>query len=400
MNIHTPTSNVGWITVGTPTKLSGTFVGYDAVYQYPITISNNSGTYNRNGVITFTGYDTNGNLISSVTNVLQNAYVKPDEPTEPDIPSQSGETYSPLWKDVFYTFTSDVNDYEIYKGNTLIFKGRAYLPPNASSLKLMVNKICQNYFADSCLDFDVDTISSSYNTFYLKNGNGVTLHTYHFINDWSYKELKLGVKTNPIIPVVVDGQKLFFSALAVNSTYFPYSVRYDGTSYSNNEYIQNDFKTVIMPERTHKNIQSFTVSGTTYNSIPKCRCQYVLYYSNPYGGFDWFPVLGKVNKTDSVVQYTYTNNYDNTTIEFGKYRYLTEISTKYQLNTGLLTEQQSSRMWELMESNCVYLHNLVEDKIYPVIITDTEIEHKKKERGRKMLSYTINVETSQTRERL
>ena len=145
---------------------------------------------------------------------------------------------------------------------------------------------------------------------------------------------------------------------------------------------------------------NFNLNGVDYPAIARCNAPYVLYYCNPYGGWDWFPIMGKVTKTDAVDTYTYTKNYSNTTSEFGRYRYLTEIKTTYRLTTNFLKQEQSDRMWELIESNCVYLHDLAEDKIHPVLITNTEVEHKRKTRQQKLISYEIIAETSQTRERI
>lgn len=409
------TVDADWISVQEDGVESGGY--YEEVYTYLVEVQPNTGQY-REGHITLTMVDTIGSTKTATILIKQKeGAVVPDEP-EPDYPEGSDEeTYSPIWKDVYYDFTYD-SSYSIYTEvsryinnnigtiveEQLLYSGKVYLPPYSESVKVMINKICQNYFENSYLPTDGSVgLIHNYKKFILKGEYGQVLHTYYFVNDWSYKELEVGIKTNPILPYIGDGQMLFFSAFADSRKQtIKWGMRYYNgeNDYDNTQYLTNGFETVIVAQSRQKGVNQFYFGNKVYSMIPKCRCQYVLYYTNPYGGFDWFPLLGKVNKKDRITQYTYTNNYNNTTTDFGKYRYLTEITTHYTLNTGFLTEGQSLRMWELLESNCVYLHCLEENKIYPVIITSTEVDYKKKERGRKMLSYTIDVDYSQTRERI
>jgi hypothetical protein len=56
-------------------------------------------------------------------------------------------------------------------------------------------------------------------------------------------------------------------------------------------------------------------------------------------------------------------------------------------------------MWYLLESNKVWLHDVIEDRIYPIVITDTTIDYKQKTPTQKIIQYTFNVEMSQQRTR-
>lgn len=329
------------------------------------------------------------------------------------------ENLKPIWKDYEYTFGGSDVTYGIYTEtryvppggrpqdvvyiDNLIFKGRAYATPNESVVKVNLNKICQNYLGESSLVFDGAVgVGNSFNKFKLKDGYGNLLETLYFVGDWSYKPLTLGIKTNPITPNIANGQKLFFSLLAEDSRSVQWGMKYsDATEdYTNTEYLSNGFETVIVPKSREKNVRQFHFGGKNYNVLPKCQCKWVLYYLNPYGGYDWFTITGKVTRRDRLQTYTINRNYNNTTTNFGKKRYLSTIDINYQINTQWLSQAQSDRMWELLESNQVWLHNLETDEIMPVIITDTDIEHKQKTRTNKMISYQINVELSQSRERM
>ena len=408
-----PTVSASWIHLGEGVQQSS--LSEDTVvYRYPITFDTNT-SVQRVGIVTFMATDAQGNEYTSTTTITQLAApVTPDEP-EPELPEDSDEiTYSPIWKDIEYTFVND-EEYGIYteksyryngvsyKEDVLLFKGRAYIAPNSDRVNININKICQNYMSEAPNIFtDAVGYYHSYNEFKLKNSYGTLLHTYRFVNDWSYDTLTLGLKSNPIVPHIGDGQKLFFSAFATDRKEFKWGMRYyDGTAdYDNMEVLTDDFETVVVAPSREDGVNTFYFGDKSFTVLPRCRCKYVLYYMNPYGGYDWFPITGRVTRKDKIETFVYTKNYNNTTVDFGKNRYLANISITYNLNTGWLTQEQSDRMWEVLESNTVWLHNLEEDKIYPVVITDTNIEHKQKFGKKRRLSYSINVELSHTRERV
>ena len=412
---NTPTTDVDWITVGEPYEYDGKN-SYDKVLIYPWTATANENDEQRIGVITFSGEDADGNVQSNTCTFTQAANSSGDE-DNPELPPDSQDsTVAPIWQDTVYTFgTSTYVVYGIYVETTviiphygpliqdeLIFKGKACASPVGGDVSILVNKICQNYFDENSFNFDSVGFSRNYRKFKLKDDNGVLLHTYHFVNDWSYEPLFAGVKTNPIIPNIVDGQKLFFSVFSWGELPIEWGMDYnDGTpQYNNTEKVSGSLKTVVVTPSREKNVDVFRFDGNSYKAIPKCKCQMMLYYANPYGGWDWFPIMGKVTRNDSITQYTYTKNYNNNTTEFAKSRYLSEVAINYTLNTGYLTGKQSARMWELLESNSVYLHNLETNTIDPVIITNTEIEHKKRGIVSSRISYDINVQFSHSRERL
>lgn len=410
-SILAPIVNVDWIHLGEGVLQSG--YGYDEIYRYPISFDLNEGA-ERVGVITFVATDEMGDEHTDTCTITQLA--KPYEPEKPEIPEGGdNETYSPIWKDVEYVFGGDDVIYEIYaeqyvkyinqwvKEDVLIFRSRVYAAPNETVVRVNVNKICQNYMTENRNIFTGSVgYGHSFATFKLKDQYGTLLHTYHFINDWSYDELTVGLKTNPITPYIGDGQKLFFTTFATDEKRINWGMRYyDGTpDYDNQEKVSNDFATLVVAPSREKSVKTFYFGANSFNILPKCQCKYVLYYVNPKGGYDWFTITGRVSRRDRLETYTVTQNYNNTTADFGKKRYLSTININYQVNTQWLTQEQSNRMWELLESNTVWLHNLEEDKIYPVIITDTEVEHKYKTNSNKMLSYQINLELSQTRERI
>ena len=142
------------------------------------------------------------------------------------------------------------------------------------------------------------------------------------------------------------------------------------------------------------------ISGETLYNVNFCG-DVALYYLNSKGGWDAFLIQGKVLRTDRYAQGDFYKSFDNTTIEFGKKRWLNEIRPSWELHTSYLTDEQAERLVRnLLPSTQVYLHDLVNDKIYPVLITDTSAEYKTyANQGEKLVAYTIGVEASQGMER-
>ena len=122
------------------------------------------------------------------------------------------------------------------------------------------------------------------------------------------------------------------------------------------------------------------------------------YYVGKRGGWNAFLFEGNCKRTDEVDRHKINKFYLNTTSDFGEKTYVSEITPTYELSTGWLNDRQSERFaTDLMQSNTIYLHDLADDRIFPVEITDSKTLVKKFKDERKLISYTLNVEASQTR---
>ena len=123
-----------------------------------------------------------------------------------------------------------------------------------------------------------------------------------------------------------------------------------------------------------------------------------LYYLNSRCAFDAFLIEGLVKRTDKYTKQDYYRAYDNRSLDFGRNRFLTEIKPTWELETGWLDDEEAATLCaELLPSTMVYLHLLDEDRILPVVITDTTAEYKTYDNQKNQLvSYTISVEASQT----
>lgn len=144
---------------------------------------------------------------------------------------------------------------------------------------------------------------------------------------------------------------------------------------------------------------SFNGGDTTYTGGFCGR--YAILYQNAFGGYDSFLLEGAVSKSTNLTMHMYTKAYNNTTLERGDTNYANELTTTWTCNTGWLTDEQSLRLAEhLLSSPDIYLQDMEEDKLIPVLIATTSYKHKTyQNEGKKMVNYTINLKESNVKTR-
>lgn len=274
--------------------------------------------------------------------------------------------YRPVYEDTYYTTTASTLEYQIFRGSDLIFSGRAVRMPSQDSIRINVNKVCQDYLWQN-IEFPLSSTQTHTNaaaTFYLKNAAGTTLQDYRFIDCYDYDFEWTGTTgttlSDPICDVYAEGVKV----------------------------------------PTTKVSGSTREIKTTFATPVNTTCaQYALIYVNARGGWDTFVIQGTAKKKDAITQYTMDKAFDNQTREFEAFRYISEIKTSYELNTHYLTDEQSQKLAKhLIGSNLVYLQDLDSGDIKPVLITDTTANYQTYQtNGKKMAQYKINVVESQSK---
>ena len=273
--------------------------------------------------------------------------------------------YAPIWKDVYYTTTADSITYNIKSGASTLFNGRAVKLPGASTVEINVTLICRNFMDNDLADFR--SVSSpvqrtAYNackTFHLYQGSTM-LQDYKFLWDWSYEDWNGADK----------------------SMSYPINGHYNSTMYVMN---------------------SGVGSGTVINNIrvgSGAYCgDFALYYQGAAGGWNSFLIEGNVKRTDRLTNHSISRSVKNTSIDFENKIYSIDVEPSYELSTGWLTDEQAANLAEnLLQSPSIYAHDLVNGVIFPVVITDTNVQYKTfRTNGRKRVNYVIKVKASQTR---
>lgn len=290
-------------------------------------------------------------------------------------------TSAPIWKDTYYTTTAASANYYITLDGGKIFSGKAVRYPDANNLEININKVCRNYL--DCDIAELLTNMPSSNTslshpnaqrlFKLYVGSS-NVADYRLYQDYSYTTDK-----------AVTGSSIVVSN-PINGHFVPGMLK-------------------VRTTRTTNSSPSYTTTGSAssstglgYTTRVKC-APYVLYYLNSYGGWDAFVIEGTGIKKDAYTSYKTDRVFKNTTLDFETNKYVQEIKTSYELNTGLLTDDQAANLAKnLLGSVKVYLQNIDEGWVKPVIITDANAAYQTYQtNGRKLCQYKINVQESQSK---
>lgn len=333
--------------------------------------------------------------------ITLNLYQKPFEAT-------------PIWKDTDYsitTFNENV-EYEIQSGGGVVYSGKAYKLPDAQEIVIInINKICASHLSSTIENAFMDNTKyhyiPSHKRFTLFVNDELT-DTYNFYNSYSYTELNRNNNNciNLSFPInnVIDTRQYFVNSFfypIVSSSNYPY-LRYSldakkGSDYSSSININSNYQCVI----TDKNINNegtltiyyaLTNADTMVYEVKNTCCKYCLYYVNAFGGWDSFLINGNDKRTDEVTRYNYTRAVNNTTTNHSSVNYFNTYKPTYRLYTHYLSDDEASRMFHLLESNTVYLHNLEENTVIPVTINTKNVEYKTfTNNGKQKFYYEIEV---------
>lgn len=324
---------------------------------------------------------------------------------------------APIWKDYIWSeeTINDFIEYHLDDGGTTIYAGKAYKYPDADRVEFLLNSVTENYLSNGISFPTVSSTSVMPN--YLKDFTLVTSTGNEkpiiFFNDWSYKDTDLTsgyFLSDPITGLIDPRQYVMTSWLLptgegiVNRFYYKDGIQtatdvtlksgINGYTFVENitnlqlgcgDYIVMAF--VVFRTISQKQIK-YTIDNTGKD--------YVLYYVNAAGGWDSLLIEGNVKKTDEFESESYIKRVLRPSTEFARNKYLNTITSSWTLYTGYLNDEQASKMYNLLESTQVYLHNLKDNTITPVLITDTSCEYKTyTNQGKNKFYYTINVESSQ-----
>lgn len=324
---------------------------------------------------------------------------------------------APIWKDYIWAEETLDNfiEYHLDDGGTTIYAGKAYKYPGADRVEFLLNSVTENYLSNGISFPTVSSTSIMPN--YLKDFTLVTSTGNEkpiiFFNDWSYKDTDLTsgyFLSDPITGLIDPRQYVMASWLLptgegmVNRFYYK-----DGIQTATDVTLRSGINGYTFVENI-TNLQlgcgdyiviAFVVSGTISQkqikyTIDNTGKDYVLYYVNAAGGWDSLLIEGNVKKTDEFESESYIKRVLRPSTEFARNKYLNTITSSWTLYTGYLNDEQASKMYNLLESTQVYLHNLKDNTITPVLITDTSCEYKTyTNQGKNKFYYTINVESSQ-----
>lgn len=332
----------------------------------------------------------------------------------------------PIWQDTYF-FQNNLSqlDYTIVdEEGVVVYSGKTVAEPGTLDIKFNLNRICSNYLNSNLLNGITPGVNYIYDyskRFMVQDNNDNALAQYRFYNSYAYEVVPSTVFLNdPIkrkvhgdtMEIEVDSRQYSFVS-AFNKDSNPRTLTLSYMSNKGLQRIDYEIDNTAMLVRIGRGLEVpdatvlpqvllfYTTNGADgdihLTAVDTCY-EYCLYYCNAFGGWDSLLIKGNTLKTDNVESHYYTKGYDNTTTDFEKKKYTNLITTTYRLHTDWFTDDEQSRLYHLLESNEVYLHNLVTDKIEPVNITNKSVEYKTfTNNGKKKWYNTIDVEVAQTK---
>ena len=329
----------------------------------------------------------------------------------------------PIWKDYFCSLGSVASQYfRIRVNSTTIYQGRAYRAASSGTLYVRINDICADYMAQTPPPVPNSTPSQvafpiSFTVQKSSNGSSwTTVETVAFNNDWSYDpsfDPSVNGYSFPITGRVDLRQTVFQTmaatgAVSIASMYGTTSRTIsrsavntsDGTAFKNSLIHAGgawlDFPVPTYETYSSKTITQFTIGNSVYTVSPKC-CRVVLYYKNPFGGYDHLLIEGNARRRRSSSRETFTANYDNTAQRREEWVFEGENTETWTLHTGFLTDAESERMPYLLESTDVFFCDLVNASVIVPALIDTNSYDIKtfKSNGRTMTDYAFDIRIAQ-----
>ena len=332
----------------------------------------------------------------------------------------------PIWKDYYITLGSGAyNDYEVRLASasgTLIYTGRAYKRPGESNVRIRINGIAADWLAAALPNF----APAGFTPFELQarfvvvdTTGSLEAQAVDFYNDWSYDRAfnpSTQALADPVTGELDPRQHLIFSTLAASSLTATLTYR-DGTTSTITIHIARsaDFGDDFNDDFTHTDtgaqsgaavldlsafmgLASVSIGGVTYPVREDTCARLVAYYQNARGGWDSLILDGICKTSDALTRHTTLRDYDNNDASArGLTDYAIEVAREWELRTGLLTDAQSERMHNLLNSPQVFLQDFAQGGIvFPVVLTDGgAVRQTFRGNGRRMNEYTFNAREAQ-----
>lgn len=384
------------------------------------TIDRNTQTYNVRVLTNNTGANRDGSIVLSGTSIGGGtAYktVRVIQSLNPPIEE------SPIWRDMVETFTpewvdEDYTSYRVADGEgNIIYNGRAYFNADGE-VKIKFNNVFENYINET-IDLKKDGLqgNNGYSTFGVQRWNDeydgwLNIKEYMVYNDWSYNTDRMPsglISQSHILSTTLDPRQMFIQTYFNSNNDATTEVHLFGSSATSSRPIFDNFNvddeiaSYVLKAGRAIHLETYVGDDETnkieYNVELTCK-PYALYWLNKYGGYDSMLLNKTTKQTDRLTNFDYTREIDNNTDEFEKTQYLKEIRQTWSIKTDILNDRQSEIVAEIAHSPQVYLHILDEDKIVPVNVTDSSVEHKQwRNNQRKRIVYTFTVEDSQLHKR-
>lgn len=349
----------------------------------------------REGKIIYSAMDEHGEYYTFSSNVFQSRSIFAGQfPTWQDVfveiprtsDDESNITYS------VSVMNNETNEFEIvYRGNAVF---------TDEDPKINITEIVRDYVEDNINIYgDAGSTQKSDLTKVMLNtdeDDANLVASLYYYYDYSFdKDFKF-TRNMPILNHFDTRQDIFLSFLnlsgetnnvTISTGHRPLRITLDTPGIFHNKRAYHEGNVII-------NAPDKRTVLTSKNTCAK----YAIYYLNPLGGWDQLLIEGKVVKTIKLENKTFKRNFDNNTNDFQNKHYLKNLTTSYKFTTGYLTDEQAKLMPNLIETTKAYLCELDTNTYIPVLINNNSVDIKTyRNQGRKLFTYTIDVQESQNK---
>ena len=293
----------------------------------------------------------------------------------------------PIWADTLGHITSaeDFEDYELQENGRPFYTGRAFAYPDEDNISVNLSRVVAPYLTGYFKDVEFFAA-------------GAFLGRFTFVRDYSYNpEMDYSADqwlNRPINGRIPSGVQLSASkwAAAAGGTM---RVTDESGSVVVNETMA---KGLNVGRWTSGNIgKVYTLGDESYKVVNACQGA-LLRYVNAYGAEDFFLVEGVAKKKDTITRATYEKDAVALSADFESTDYQNTMAAEWTGTTGWLTDAQSLRMRQLVESVSVYMLDLSTGQEIPVLMRDKALDYKTfYTNGRKLINYTLTWTESQTK---
>ena len=349
----------------------------------------------REGKIIYSATNGNGNYYTFSSNVFQSRTVFAGQyPTWQDVFVEIPRT-SEDESDITYSvsvFDDKTNTFEVvYRGNAVFTEEEPEINITEIVRDYVEDHI--NIYAEGGSTQKSDLTKVMLNT-YEEDANLVASLYYYY--DYSFDKDYKFTRNMPILNHFDTRQDIFLSFLNLSGETNNVTISTGGRLLR----LTFDTPGIFHHKRAYREgnvIINAPDKRTTLTSKNTC-AKYAIYYLNPLGGWDQLLIEGKVVKTIKLENKTFKRNFDNNTNEFENKHYLKNLTTSYKLTTGYLNDAQAKLMPNLIETTKAYLCELDTKNYIPVLINNNSVDIKTyRNQGRKLFTYTIEVQESQNK---
>lgn len=374
-----------------------------------VSVSENTGS-RRNAVIRFYNQDDTDDYLDLV--IVQN-----------------GEGFDSIWFDkAFEPSSFQVGENYHYKlqdhsTNNIIYEGITVpVSDTENPLGINIPRLVDSYIHSNILDdlredMTLRKLDGSLSVdFYDMNGSTPSLvKTFNYWNDWSGPGYNTVYDITQTIndPINHKGCNYMIIPFCIYddelSSYTVVETKKDGTQVNYPMGTPSDAFMYAAGEFFNAKSVSFKKGNDTLLTYDMDNCgEGFLLYKNRFGGWDSFLIEGNIYKYDEYTRLSgvypkYPNGYGYSR---EKMTDRNTIRTRYEINTGWLTDEQAERLvFHLMSSTTVALRSFSDRTVssFPynmvsVSIVDSSAEYKKFRNGKRMINYTITLEENDTKQ--